>query len=190
MVSTRRPVFLVDVADNVGGGSPGDGTALLQELLYAGATDAVVLIADREVAREAERLGVGADIDVLVGAKTDASHGVPVRIRGQVERITDGSYRSNGYYMTGRTFSMGTTAVLSVAGNSVVVTSVAVPPFSEQLSSVGIDVRRASSVVVKGAIAWRGAYGDVVGEIIEVATPGICPVDIGTLPRRAVPMTV
>jgi microcystin degradation protein MlrC len=191
LASTRRPVFLVDVADNVGGGSPGDGTALLQELLAAGASDAVVTIADPEVAREAARLGVGGDIDVLVGAKTDSSHGVPVRIRGRVERITDGNYRSMGYYMTGRTFSMGPTAVLSVADNTVVVTSIAVPPFhSEQLSSVGVDVRRASIVAVKGAIAWRGAYGDVAGEIIEVATPGICPVDIATLPRRAVPMTV
>ena len=29
LASTRRPVFLADVADNIGGGSPGDGTALL-----------------------------------------------------------------------------------------------------------------------------------------------------------------
>lgn len=189
--STRRPVFLVDVADNIGGGSPGDGTALLRELLAAGATGSVVTIADRAVAREAERLGVGAPIDTLLGGKTDSRHGAPVRIRGYVERITDGRYRVAGYYMTGRTFSMGTTAVLSVAGNSVVVTETPVPPFhAEQLASVGIDVRRASIVVVKGAVAWRGAYGDIAGEVIEVATPGICPVDVSSLPRRTVPMTV
>jgi microcystin degradation protein MlrC len=190
LASSRRPVFLVDVADNIGGGSPGDGTVLLQELLAAGATDSVVVIADREVALMAERLGVGADIDVLLGGKTDSSHGAPVQIRGRVERVTDGTYRAGGYYMTGRSFSMGTTAVLAVAGNSVVVTEIPIPPFhSEQLSSVGIDARSASVVVVKGAIAWRGAYEAVAGEIIEVATPGICPIDISSLPRRAVPMT-
>jgi microcystin degradation protein MlrC len=189
--ATRRPVFLVDVADNIGGGAPGDGTALLEELLRVGAQGAVVTIADAEVAREAARLGVGSDIDVLLGAKTDHEHGVPIRVRGRIERLTDGSYRTAGYYMTGRTFSMGTTAVISVAGNSVVVTETPVPPFhSEQLSSVGIDVRRASVVVVKGAIAWRGAYENVAGEIIEVATPGICPIDISVLPRRTVPMTL
>jgi len=190
LASRRRPVFLVDVADNVGGGSPGDGTSLLRELLTAGATNCVVMIADREVALEAALLGVGAEIDVLLGGKTDASHGAPIRIRGRVQRITDGHYRVNGYYMTGRTFSMGTTVVVSVAGNSVVITEIAVPPFhSEQLSSVGVDVSRAAVVVVKGAIAWRGAFGDVAGDIFEVATPGICPVDISLLPRRAVPMT-
>lgn len=191
LASTRRPVFLVDVADNIGGGSPGDGTSLLRELLSAGATNCVVMIADREVALIAERIGVGAQIDVFLGGKTDSSHGGPIRIQGQVERITDGRYRAAGYYMTGRSFSMGTTAVLSVAGNTVIVTETPVPPFhSEQLSSVGVDVRRASVVVVKGAIAWRGAYGEIAGDIIEVATPGICPVDVSSLPRHAAPMTV
>jgi microcystin degradation protein MlrC len=188
--STRQPVFLADVADNIGGGSPGDGTALLAELLRVGARGAVVTIADREVALEAARRGVGAELDVLLGAKTDHRHGDPLRIQGRVERISDGNYRAGGYYMTGRSFTMGTTVVLSVAGNTVVVTEIPVPPFHpEQLTSVGVDVRQASIVVVKGALAWRGAFEDVAGEIIEVATPGVCPVDVSTLPRRSVPMT-
>ncbi len=41
---------LVGVADNVGGGCPGDGTALLAELLARRATGAVVALADPEVA--------------------------------------------------------------------------------------------------------------------------------------------
>lgn len=191
VTSHRRPVFLADVADNIGGGSPGDGTALLREILRAGVTGAVVTLADREVALEAHRLGVGAHIEAPVGGKTDRMHGAPVPIRATVERVTDGSYRADGYYMGGRSFSMGATAVLSVQGNTLVVTERPTPPFHpEQLSSVGVDVRQASIVVVKGAIAWRGAYEDVAGEIIEVATPGICPVDVSSLPRRAVPMTV
>jgi len=191
IASTRRPVFLVDVADNIGGGSPGDGTALLRELLAVGATGAVVTIADREVALHAARLGPGAGIDVMLGAKTDRMHGEPLHVQGRIERTSEGTYRTSGYYMTGRTFSMGTTAVLSVAGNTVVVTELPVPPFhSEQLSSVGVDVGDASVVVVKGALAWRGAYEHIAGEIIEVATPGVCPVDVSSLPRLAEPMTV
>jgi microcystin degradation protein MlrC len=191
LAATRRPVFLADIADNIGGGSPGDGTVLLRELLAAGATGAVVTIADREVALHAERLRAGAEIDVMLGGKTDRMHGEPVHIRGRIERVHDGVYRTSGYYMTGRTFTMGTTAVLSVAGNTVVVTEMAVPPFhSEQLSSIGVDVQGASIVVVKGALAWRGAYEDIAGEIIEVATPGVCPVDVSSLQRRSQPMTV
>ena len=190
-VSTHRPVFLADVADNIGGGSPGDGTELLREILLAGVTGAVVTLADRDVALECSRLGIGKYLDALVGGKTDRHHGEPIRIRGTIERLTDGVYRASGYYMGGLTFSMGTTAVLSVAGNTIVITERPTPPFhAEQLSSVGVDVTRASMVVVKGAIGWRGAYDSVAGEIIEVATPGICPIDVPSLPRRTVPMSL
>lgn len=189
--SSARPIFLADVADNIGGGSPGDGTALLAELLRVGARDAVVTIADREVASEAARVGVGGEVGALLGGKTDRMHGAPVWVRGRVERITDGTYRSGGYYMTGQTFSMGTTAVLSVAGNTVVVTERPVPPFhAEQLSSVGVDAAAAKIVTVKGALAWREAFRDVAVQVIEVATPGICPVDVAALPRRTVSVTL
>jgi microcystin degradation protein MlrC len=187
LASPARPVVL-DVADNIGGGSPGDGTTLLAELLAAGARDAVVTIADAEVARLAADLGEGADIEAVVGGKTDRRHGPPVRVRGRVVRVTDGRYRTAGSWMTGREFSMGTTAHLRVDGVDLVVTEKATPPFhAEQLSSVGIDAAAASIIVVKGAIAWRAAYGDIAAEIIEVATPGVCPVDIATLPRDAAP---
>lgn len=188
LASSARPVVLADVADNIGGGSPGDGTALLAELLGQGARDAVVTIADAQVARLAADLGVGADIEALVGGKTDDRHGPPVRVRGQVRAVTDGRYRTTGSWMTGREFSMGTTAVLAVDGVSLVVTEKPTPPFhAEQLSSVGIQARSAKVIVVKGAIAWRAAYGDIAEQTIEVATPGVCPVDLATLPRANPP---
>jgi microcystin degradation protein MlrC len=189
MTLTRRPVFLADVADNIGGGSPGDGTALLAELLKAGARDCVISITDHEVAMAATKSGAGTEVDTLLGGKTDRMHGDPVRVRGRVVRTSDGRYRSGGYYMTGQEFSMGPTAVLDVAGNTIVVTARPTPPFhAEQLSSVGVDVRTARIVVVKGALAWREAFRDVAGDVVEVATPGICPVDVSALPRHTVPM--
>jgi microcystin degradation protein MlrC len=191
IASTKRPVVLADVADNIGGGSPGDGTALLAELLAQQAQRAVVTVADAQVARLAKDLGVGAEVEASVGGKTDDRHGPPVRIRGRIVNLTDGRYRTEGSWMTGREFSMGTTAVIEVEGVTLVVTETPTPPFhSEQLSSVGVDARAARIIVVKGAIAWRAAYGDIAAEIIEVATPGVCPVDLSTLPRSATPITL
>ena len=183
--------MLADVADNIGGGSPGDGTALLAELLAQHAQDAVVTMADARVARLAADLGTGAEIEALVGGKSDRRHGDPVRVRGQVVTVTDGRYRTQGSWMTGREFSMGTTAVLRVEGITLVVTERPTPPFhAEQLSSVGVDARAAKIIVAKGAIAWRAAFGDVAAEVIEVATPGACPVDVASLPRSTTPMTL
>jgi microcystin degradation protein MlrC len=124
----RRPVVLVDVADNVGAGSPGDGTVLLCELLDQGATGAVVTIADAEAAREAAATGAGTELEILVGGKIDDRHGAPVPIRGRVVRVTDGRYRARGTWLTGREFELGTTAVVDAAGVTLVLTEHAVPP--------------------------------------------------------------
>lgn len=190
LCSHHRPVVLADVADNIGGGSPGDGTALLAELLRVDARGAIVPIVDREVVALAEQLGIGADIDTLIGGKTDDRHGGPVRVRGRVRSVSDGRYRTTGPWMTGREFSMGPTAVLDVGGIALLVMSDRTPAFhEEQFSSQGLDPRLASIIVVKGALAWRGALGHIAGDAIEVAGPGITPVDVSVLPRRTSPMS-
>ena len=189
--TSRRPVVLVDVADNVGGGSPGDGTVLLRELLAQGATGAVVTLADRDAARQAAAAGRGAQLKASVGGKSDERHGAPVPILGRVVRVTDGRYRAGGTWMTGREFEMGTTAVVEADGITLALTERAVPPFhSEQLDSLGVEPREAAIIVVKGAVAWRAAYGAIAGEVIEVDTPGICPLDPSVLERTTTPMRV
>jgi microcystin degradation protein MlrC len=191
MASSARPVVLADVADNIGGGSPGDGTALLAELLARGAVGAVVTIADADVALQAATAGPGAILEARVGGKTDHLHGEPVPIGGRVVRVSDGRYRTTGTWMTGQEFSMGTTAVIDAGGVTVVVTERATPPFHrEQLTSLGIEPAEVAIIVAKGAVAWRSAFGDVAGHVIEVDTPGICPVDPSVLPRTTEPMRV
>lgn len=69
----------------------GDGTVLLAELLAQDAQNAVVLIADGEVAREAVARGDGRELDVTIGAKTDTHHGEPVPIHGRVRHVADGA---------------------------------------------------------------------------------------------------
>lgn len=183
--AASKPVVLADVGDNIGGGSPGDGTAVLAELMAQRAKGAVVLMADAEVARLAASRGVGAELSTRVGGKTDGMHGAPVAITGKVVSITDGNYETSGSWMTGRHFSMGTTVVLDVGGITLVVMERPTPPFHiEQLTSAGIDPRKAQIIALKGAIAWRAAYEGVAKTVIEVDSPGVCPVDPSVLPRK------
>jgi microcystin degradation protein MlrC len=185
----RGPVLIADIADNIGGGSPGDGTAILAELLTQQADGAVVLMAEPDLAREAAMIGEGGQVDTDVGAKTDNLHGSPVRVRGKVRAVTDGRYRSSGTWMTGRQFCMGTTAVVDANGVALVAMEHATPPFhSEQLTSVGIQAGEAKIIVVKGAVAWRAAYGEIAAEVIEADTPGVCPLDPSVLERSSKPM--
>src|SRR5580704_6404387 len=82
------PVVLGDLADSGGAGTPGDGTAILAELLKQKAQGAVVgNIADPDAVAEAIGAGVGNSVKLTVGGKVDKFHGAPVSISGRVRVI-------------------------------------------------------------------------------------------------------
>ncbi|MDH3689537.1 MAG: M81 family metallopeptidase [Gammaproteobacteria bacterium] len=175
VASNETPVVLVDPADNVGGGSAGDGTVALDALLRLSADGAVIVIADPQAVAIADGVGVGGVFDAEVGAKTDRMHGEPVRVRGKVRLLADGHYRHKGTYMTGYETSMGRTAVVDATGVQIVLTSLRTMPFdAEQLRCVGIEPEQQKIIVVKSAIAWRAAYGDIAKHVIVIDTPGVC----------------
>ena len=185
--SGEWPVVLADVADNVGGGSPGDGTALLSELLRQGAEGAVVVIADPEAVELARRAGEGAEVEMEVGGKADGLHGGPVRARWEVLGLYDGRFQYKGSYMTGLWVDMGPTAVVRSGGVRVVLTTRKTMPFDlEQLRCVGIEPEECRIIVVKSAIAWRAAYGPIAKKVIYVDTPGLCRANLRTFQYRRV----
>ena len=175
MVSDVNPVVLVEPADNVGGGAAGDCAVILESLIRLGATGAVIVIADAEAVGHAEKTGVGNCFQGAVGGKTDDQHGPAFQLTGVVKQIGDASYIHKGSYMTGFVTRMGLTAVIEAAGNQIVLTSLRTMPFdAEQLRCVGIEPAAQSIIVVKSAIAWRSAYGDVAKHVIFLDTPGVC----------------
>lgn len=185
--STGGPVILVDSADNVGGGAPGDGTAVLDALLRARAEGAVVTVVDPDVVRAARACGEGGVVVAEVGGKSDSRHGRPVPIRGTVRRICQSDFTYRGSYMTGRRVESGWAALLDVGGVLLVVRERKVMPFDqEELRVLGIDPARVPIIVVKSAIAWRAAYEAMARAVIEVDTPGVCTANLRTLPYRRV----
>jgi microcystin degradation protein MlrC len=180
-----RPVVLIDMGDNIGGGSPGDGTVMLKELMQQEAQGWVVVIADSEAYKKAAKVGVGEPFDAEVGGKTDDMHGEPVRIQGHVRSLHIGRYyepeiRHGG----GRYWDMGHTAVIHFDGSSleepnlVLITQKPSSPNSaHQLISNGVYIERQKIVVVKGAIAPRAAYEPISSLIISVDSPGVTAVN-------------
>ncbi|MBI3856652.1 MAG: M81 family metallopeptidase [Planctomycetes bacterium] len=181
------PVILVDVADNVGGGSPGDGTVLLDALLRAKAKGSVVTLADPDAVARAFDSGEGASIDVLVGGKTDRLHGDPVRLQARVARLGSGDFTYKGSYMTSRKVQAGRAALLDSDGVRVLIREKKVMPFDrEEIQVMGIDPAQCRIIVVKSALAWRAAYGELARAVLDVDTPGICSARLETLPFRRV----
>lgn len=170
---------LVDVGDNVGAGTPGDGTVLLQELLKQGARDALVLLCDQHAVAACNAIGVRRKTRLRVGANLDRHHGEPVGIEGTVRLLSDGVYRNMGDMRHGVLEDQGRTAVIDTAGILVVLTERRQPMWNlQQLRSLGIEPSGLRIIVVKAAIAYRAAYLPIAARIIEVDTPGLSAADI------------
>jgi microcystin degradation protein MlrC len=180
LASKREPVVLVDLGDNVGGGSAGDGTVLLEELIRRDVEGAVIVLYDPAAVAEACRAGLGGEFEGFVGGKTDRWHGEPVLLRGTVGCLHGGAWvedepRHGGH----RHNDQGPTAVIETrTGTLVVLDSLRTPPFSlGQLTSLGIDPASRSILVLKAAVAYKAAYAPIAAEVIEVDTPGLTAID-------------
>ena len=163
------------MADNIGGGTPGDGTVLLRELLSQRAQGAVITIVDPASVATAIAAGMNGEVEIEAGAKCDTFHGEPVMVRGMVRQISDGVYTHRGSYMTGLRVDMGRTVVVASGGVEVVLMERKAMPFdAEQLRSLGIEPGERKIIVVKSALARKAAYGDLARRTIYVDTPGLC----------------
>lgn len=180
IASNKTPVVLVDLGDNIGGGSAGDGTVILAELLRQKATGFIAALFAPDAVKQAKAIGVGGVMEATVGGAMDRMHGDPVKVRGTVRMIHDGQWiETEARHGGKRQNDQGHTAVLDLGdGNTLVLNSLRTPPFSlGQLTSLGLDPRAAHSIVVKAAVAYKAAYAPIAGSIIEVDTPGLTAIN-------------
>src|SRR5581483_7629206 len=84
------PVCLLDTGDNIGGGSPGDGTVLAHELHRRKVGPAFVCLADPDAVKAATAAEIGAQIRLRVGGKHDNLHGAPLEAEFTVRLLVDG----------------------------------------------------------------------------------------------------
>ena len=180
MESEAHPVILVEMGDNIGGGSPGDSTFILSELVRQKADGFVCILYAPQEVEACIRAGVRGEVNLTVGGKSDDLHGSPVPIRGRIRLIHDGYYEETEPRHGGQRYQdQGVTAVVEIEEkNPIVLTSKRQVPFSlHQLFSLGIDPRGVKHIVVKAAIAYRAAYEPIARKIIEVDTPGLTAVN-------------
>jgi len=171
--------MLVDVGDNLGAGTPGDGTILLQELLHQGARGALVLLCDPQAVAAAVEAGVREHVHLKIGGKVDEFHGPPIEIEGVVRTLSDGVYQNIGPMRDGVMDDQGRAAVIDTDGILLVLTERRMPMWNlQQLRSLGIEPTRLRIICVKSSIAYRAAYEPIARRIIEVDTPGLAAADV------------
>jgi microcystin degradation protein MlrC len=181
------PVCLLDMGDNVGGGSAGDGTTLASVVYHRGGPKTFIALFDPEGVAAAWEAGAGSSIELEVGGKTDDLHGPPLPVRATVRGLHDGRWEESEVRHGGNPrFDMGDTAILETDGGlTVQLTSKRVAPFSlGQITSCGLDPAEFQILVAKGVHAPVPAYEPVCPTIIRVNTPGSTSADMLSLHFR------
>jgi microcystin degradation protein MlrC len=186
------PVLLVEPADNIGGGTPGDATDLLGPLLATGRKGIVAVIADPGAVAECAAAGLGANVSLTIGAKTDQHHGSPLPFTGRVRNLTDGKFelenkRSHLASMLGSHADMGPCAVVENEQAVVLLTSRKMPPMDlGQVHSQGVRPEDASYVIVKAAVSHRDAYNPIMRATFNVDSAGLCTSNLRRLPYQKI----
>ena len=184
------PILLIEPADNIGGGTPGDATGILGPLLASGRTGIVAAIKDPESVRLCQEAGLGGTVSLMIGAKTDEHHGRPVPFTGTVRHLSDGRFvlenlKSHMASMGGSNINMGPSAVVENEQAIILLTSIKTAPMDlGHLHSQGVRPEDATYVIVKAAVSHKDAYDPIARASFYVDSEGLCTSNLRRLPYK------
>ena len=176
------PTILADLADNPGGGSPGDATYILKALFDRGITNvAIGYMVDPLALDFARQAGVGATLPMRIGGKACKLSGEPLDLQVTVRAIREQSRleRAN--------VDMGPCAWVSVGETDIVLIGVRLQTYTPELfEMLGVDLHAKQVIVVKSAQHYRAWFGELTEGDIVVDAPGVCTADWRNLPFQRV----
>ena len=171
--TTVGPVLLVDPADAVSAGSPGDGTAILEALLKASPDrPAFVSLVDPEAARTAAEAD-GQRVSLTAGGRLDPDRHDPITLTGNSRRVLADRVTYTAGVGDGLTSELGHAAVVVEGNVHVLLTEKSVSGYDPALYRVaGLEPSEAHIVVVKSPSNFRWTYRDIARDWLYVDAPG------------------
>ena len=192
MQIAEGPILLLDHCDNCASGGTQDTMRVLGEALRQGASNlAAGPIRDEKAVAQCIAAGVGAKITLQVGGKMDMPsinlQGEPLELTGVVRAITDGEYTITGPQLTGVRSYMGRTAVLDTGTAEIVICERSQEPWDLGVfTSVGIDPRRKTFLVLKSRMYFRPVFLPIAKAAIECNGVGVTSSDWTLFPYRKI----
>ena len=187
VVSRKGPTLLADLADNPGGGAPGDSTYILRALLDAGVRDiALGYLVDPVALAFARDAGVGAELSMRIGGKACALSGAPIDLDVHVTGVRENA----GLPSVGVNF--GPAACVRANGIDIVLIGERIQAYTAELfRDFDIDLEAKQAIVVKSAQHYRAWFDPhLVVDDIVVDGPGVCAADWRSLPFARVRRTI
>jgi microcystin degradation protein MlrC len=170
VAEARGPVVLADVADNPGGGAPGDATFILRRILERGITGVASGIHwDPVAVRFCREAGEGARLELRIGGKVGPSSGAPIDLPVTVRKLASGITQRFGDIP----LAIGDAAWVSGEGVDLVLNTVRTQVFHpECMTRLGLDLTARRIVVVKSSNHFYAGFAPIASRVIHVAAPG------------------
>ncbi|NMN72964.1 M81 family metallopeptidase [Rhizobium sp. 57MFTsu3.2] len=188
VAATSWPVVVADVWDNPGGGTAGDATVLLQELLARDVRDvAIGTIWDPMAVQICMAAGEGAEIPLRFGAKSAPGTGNPVDGVVKVVKLV-----TNAEMRFGESFApFGDAAHIVLDGIDIILNSTRAQSFDPSLFSVmGIDPMSRKILVIKSTNHFYASFSKIAAEIIYCSAGTPYPNNPAKTPYRRAPKNI
>jgi len=162
--TSDKPIVITDVWDNPGGGTAGDATVLLGELISKGASNvAVGTIWDPIAVQICFAAGEGATVPLRFGAKSAPQTGKPIDKTVTIRKLV-----ANAEQRFGDSFvPMGDIATIEFDGIEVVLNSTRAQSFDKSLFSVaGIDYAAKDILLIKSTNHFYDSFAPIAAKIL------------------------
>lgn len=186
MNSEKSPVVIADTQDNPGAGGNSDTLGMLRALIKNKAQSALIgLIYDPASAEEAHKAGVGAEVELELGALSRWQNETSLKMRFFVQALGDGSFMGTGPMWGGAKMQLGPMAALRIDDIEVLVSSKKMQLADKSIiRHLGIEPSERKIIVVKSSVHFRADFDDIAEETIVAAAPGPNAADHRDLPYQ------
>jgi microcystin degradation protein MlrC len=184
LTAPKGPVVIADLADNPGGGAPGDNTAMLRRLVEREIGDvALGYLWDPLAIDICRSAGIGARFELRIGGKTGRVSGDPIDLEVTVTAIADDLYQAG---LGGGRAKLGNAVAIRIApGIDVALVSDRCQVFSpDGFTGLGIDPSKKRIIVVKSTNHFYAGFAPIAGDILYAVAPTAMPSDFAAIPYR------
>ena len=182
LAAPAGPVVIADMWDNPGGGTAGDATVVLEELIAKNATDtAIGTIWDPMAVQICMAAGEGAEIPLRFGAKSAPGTGRPIDGIVKVVKLV-----RNAEMRFGESFApFGDAVHIRVHGIDIILNTTRAQSFDPSLFSVmGIDPTSKKILVIKSTNHFFASFSRIASEILYCSAGTPYPNDPARTPYR------
>ncbi|MFQ6161077.1 M81 family metallopeptidase [Sinorhizobium meliloti] len=182
LAAPAGPVVIADMWDNPGGGTAGDATVVLEELIAKNATDtAIGTIWDPMAVQICMAAGEGAEIPLRFGAKSAPGTGRPIDGIVKVVKLV-----RNAEMRFGESFApFGDAVHIRAHGIDIILNTTRAQSFDPSLFSVmGIDPTSKKILVIKSTNHFFASFSRIASEILYCSAGTPYPNDPSRTPYR------